>query len=66
MKKITATLTPAGVKLLKGKKRLLVSATMKVTIGNARPQTYANAVDVTRSAPKSLHVKGLRMVMRLR
>ena len=66
VKKITATLTPAGRKLLAHKQRLIVSATLQVIIGNARPRTYASALDVTRSAPKSLHLKGLRMAIRLR
>jgi hypothetical protein len=65
VKKVAATLTAKGRKLLAGKKRLIVTATRKVIIGKARPQTYASAVAVTRTSPKTLHVKGLHAAIRL-
>jgi hypothetical protein len=66
VKKITATLTPTGRKLLAGKTQLIVTATLKVIIGKARPKTYASSIAVTHSSPKTLHVKGLRAAIRLR
>jgi hypothetical protein len=63
--KVTARLTSSGRKLFAKKKRLIVAATITVKIGNARPKTYSNAVDVTRSTPTGLHKKSLRMTLRL-
>jgi hypothetical protein len=60
VKKLTVKLTAAGRKLLAGKKRLIVTATMHVVAAKARPQTYASAVAVTRRSPKALHLRGPR------
>ena len=64
-RRITATLTPAGRKMLAHKQRLLVRASLKLTVGKARPRTYASTLVVTRSAPTTVHVQSPRTALRL-
>ena len=52
---VSATLTPAGRKLLARRKDLIVEATITVTVGNGRSATYTGTVDVTRSTPTPRH-----------
>jgi len=58
---VTATLTPAGRKLMAKKQRLIVAATIVFKETGRRPLTYVSALDVTRTAPKPRsHTKGSR------
>jgi hypothetical protein len=49
---IHVRLTPHGRKLVANKKRMIVSASIAVAVGNGRPVTYVRPLDVTRTTPK--------------
>jgi hypothetical protein len=53
VKQVTATLTAKGRKLLAGKKRLIVQATIALSAGKGRPVTFVSAVEMTREEPKA-------------
>ena len=59
---VTATLTPAGRKLLAGKPRLVVGVTIVFSEAGHHPVTYLSALDVTRTTPPrpKAHKKGFR------
>jgi hypothetical protein len=46
-------LTPAALKLLAGKNRLIASATIVFRVAGGRPVTYVSALDVTRTTPST-------------
>jgi hypothetical protein len=59
---VTATLTPAGRKLLAGKRRLVVGVTIVFSEAGHHPVTYVSAIELTRTTPPKpqAHKKALR------
>ena len=48
---LEAKLTPAGRRVLAGKRRLIASVTIVFVAGHSRPTTYVTALDLTRVTP---------------
>jgi hypothetical protein len=64
--RVTATLTAAGHRLLAGRERIGVGATIAVKIPGASTATYVGTVEISRSVPRARHRPAPRRVARLR